>query len=96
MAKVCIHEKFFTVRRTILVLGVEPWLKNLSEGEFNEKNWKLTHAAVLCEKMRAAVFEKTGFRCSAGISANKMLAKLACGKYDVILLLRFLLIFIST
>lgn len=29
--------------------------------------------------MRTAVYEKTGFRCSAGISNNKMLAKLACG-----------------
>lgn len=61
------------------LLGVNEWLNILSDGEFNEKNWKLTHAAVLCEKMRAAIFEKTGFRCSAGISSNKMLAKLACG-----------------
>ena len=56
-------------------------MESLSAGdEFNERNWKLGLAALLCEKMRAAVYEKTGFRCSAGIASNKMLAKLACGK----------------
>ena len=50
--------------------------------EFNEKHSKLALAAVLVEKMRLAVFEQTGFRCSAGIAANKMLAKLSCGKFN--------------
>jgi DNA polymerase eta len=54
-------------------------LQALSEGNYNDNDWKLTYGAILVEKMRAAVYEKTGFRCSAGISNNKMLAKLACG-----------------
>ena len=45
-----------------------------------EMDLKLYLGAVLVEKMRLAVFEKTGYKCSAGISVNKMLAKLACGK----------------
>ena len=62
-------------------IGVNSWLESLSQSaEFSESNMKLTVAAALCEKMRAAVYEKTGFRCSAGIAANKMLAKLACGR----------------
>ncbi len=60
-------------------VGITSWLQSLTEDEYNERNWKLGLAAVLCERMRAAVYEKTGFRCSAGIAVNKMLAKLACG-----------------
>ncbi len=55
------------------------WLRTLTQGDYNENDWKLTLGAILCEKMRAAVYKKTGFRCSAGIAVNKMLAKLACG-----------------
>ncbi|KAI4875787.1 hypothetical protein NFI96_018331 [Prochilodus magdalenae] len=39
----------------------------------------LAVGAMIVEEMRAAVEEHTGFRCSAGISHNKVLAKLACG-----------------
>nr|CAG4642093.1 EOG090X0EZJ [Eurycercus lamellatus] len=63
--------------------GVSGWLRSLTQNEYNEKNWKLSMAAILCEKMRAAVYEKTGFRCSAGIAGNKMLAKLACACFTV-------------
>ncbi|XP_010134296.1 PREDICTED: DNA polymerase eta, partial [Buceros rhinoceros silvestris] len=38
-----------------------------------------TMGAVIVEEIRAAVEAATGFRCSAGISHNKTLAKLACG-----------------
>ncbi|KAI9560794.1 hypothetical protein GHT06_011746 [Daphnia sinensis] len=61
------------------VKGVHGWLKALSKEDCNDNDWKLTLGAVLVEKMRAAIYEKTGFRCSAGIANNKMLAKLACG-----------------
>ncbi|XP_052819667.1 DNA polymerase eta-like isoform X1 [Mya arenaria] len=40
---------------------------------------RLAVGAVIAEEMRAAVFEDTGFRCSAGIAHNKILSKLACG-----------------
>lgn len=59
--------------------GLDSWFQSLSNEEFNERNLKLALAAALVEKMRLAVFEQTGFRCSAGIAANKMLAKLSCG-----------------
>nr|CAH0103584.1 unnamed protein product [Daphnia galeata] len=61
------------------VKGVCGWLQALSQGDCNENDWKLTFGAILVERIRAAVYEKTGFRCSAGIANNKMLAKLACG-----------------
>ncbi|KAL1245738.1 DNA polymerase eta [Trichinella spiralis] len=36
-------------------------------------------SAVLVNRIRKQIFEKTNFHCSAGIAVNKMLAKLACG-----------------
>ncbi|XP_045176229.2 DNA polymerase eta-like [Mercenaria mercenaria] len=42
-------------------------------------NRRLAVGAVIAEEMRAAVYNDTGFRCSAGIAHNKMLSKLACG-----------------
>lgn len=33
---------------------------------------RLTQAALLCENMRKRVLEITGFKCSAGISHNKV------------------------
>ncbi|XP_026329667.1 DNA polymerase eta [Hyposmocoma kahamanoa] len=40
---------------------------------------RLLVGAVLVSEVRAAVFEETGYRCSAGIAHNKILAKLVCG-----------------
>ena len=40
----------------------------------------LAVVASLVEEMGAAVFADTGFTCSAGISHNKMLPKLAFGR----------------
>ncbi|TRY60043.1 hypothetical protein DNTS_010086 [Danionella cerebrum] len=57
--------------------GVEQWLDSLSS--CSSAALRLTVAAVVVEEMRAAVEEHTGFQCSAGISHNKVLAKLACG-----------------
>ena len=42
-------------------------------------NMRLAIGAIIIEEMRVGVYKKTGFRCSAGIAHNKMLAKLACG-----------------
>ncbi|XP_036429593.1 DNA polymerase eta-like [Colossoma macropomum] len=61
-------------------LGLRQWLDTLppcSETDCAEL-W-LAVGALIVEEMRAAVEEHTGFRCSAGISHNKVLAKLACG-----------------
>lgn len=40
---------------------------------------QLLVGAVIVSEIRAAVYEETGFRCSAGIAHNKILAKLVCG-----------------
>ncbi|KAJ8384763.1 hypothetical protein AAFF_G00198490 [Aldrovandia affinis] len=58
-------------------LGLCEWLGSLACGARAEL--QLALGATIVEEMRAAVEEHTGFRCSAGISHNKVLAKLACG-----------------
>lgn len=40
---------------------------------------KLLIASSIVSEIRAAVKEKTGYECSAGIAHNKVLAKLVCG-----------------
>ncbi|XP_035177679.1 DNA polymerase eta isoform X3 [Oxyura jamaicensis] len=59
--------------------GVQEWLASLSFDNPDCPDLQLTMGAVIVEEMRVAVEKATGFRCSAGISHNKMLAKLACG-----------------
>ncbi|KAM6461803.1 DNA polymerase eta [Liasis olivaceus] len=59
--------------------GVCQWLKSLPFGDPSNPELQLTIGAVIMEEMRAAVESVTGFRCSVGISHNKVLAKLACG-----------------
>ncbi|KAK2824371.1 hypothetical protein Q5P01_021546 [Channa striata] len=62
--------------------GLQQWLASLTvplTGEQGSAEVQLTVGAVIVEEMRAAVEKHTGFRCSAGISHNKVLAKLACG-----------------
>ncbi|KAJ7413542.1 DNA polymerase eta [Pitangus sulphuratus] len=55
------------------------WLASLSFDNPDCPDLQLTMGAVIVEEIRVAVEEATGFRCSAGISHNKTLAKLACG-----------------
>ncbi|XP_038046639.1 DNA polymerase eta-like [Patiria miniata] len=55
--------------------GTFQWLDQVTDLE----NKRLAVASVIVEEMRAAVLEQTKFHCSAGISHNKVLAKLACG-----------------
>ncbi|KAM9847636.1 DNA polymerase eta [Aulostomus maculatus] len=57
--------------------GLQQWLASIPV--HNASELQLTVGALIVEEMRAAVEEHTGFRCSAGISHNKVLAKLACG-----------------
>lgn len=60
--------------------GLAQWLSSLPpSGEQCPPELQLTLGAIIVEEMRAAVEKDTGFRCSAGISHNKVLAKLACG-----------------
>ncbi|KAM6997604.1 DNA polymerase eta isoform 2-T2 [Tautogolabrus adspersus] len=62
--------------------GLLQWLASSSvslRGEQSSADLQLTVGAVIVEEMRAAVEKVTGYRCSAGISHNKVLSKLACG-----------------
>ncbi|NXS91478.1 POLH polymerase, partial [Jacana jacana] len=59
--------------------GLSEWLASLSFDNPDCPDLQLTMGAVIVEEMRVAVEAATGFRCSAGISHNKTLAKLACG-----------------
>ncbi|CAK1552634.1 unnamed protein product [Leptosia nina] len=44
-----------------------------------EHTKRLLVGAVIVSEIRATVFQETGYQCSAGISHNKILAKLVCG-----------------
>lgn len=64
------------------VVGCETkdFLHNVYNNELqNESNLKLIIGGTIVEDIRKAVYEKTGYRCSAGIAHNKILSKLACG-----------------
>lgn len=54
--------------------AIQSWLDSVYEGDdFNNiQDKKLALGALICEEMRAAVYEETGFRCSAGIAHNKV------------------------
>ncbi|XP_061051021.1 DNA polymerase eta isoform X1 [Eubalaena glacialis] len=59
--------------------GLLQWLDSLQTDDTTSPDLQLTVGAVIVEEMRAAIERQTGFQCSAGISHNKVLAKLACG-----------------
>ncbi|KAG9462508.1 hypothetical protein GDO78_013982 [Eleutherodactylus coqui] len=63
----------------VRLLGLEQWLNSLHAADPQSRELQLTVGAIIVEEMRAAVEEETTFQCSAGISYNKVLAKLACG-----------------
>ncbi|XP_023344540.1 DNA polymerase eta isoform X3 [Eurytemora carolleeae] len=58
--------------------SISDWIQE-AESQSNEADLKLAIGASLIEEMRAEVFAKTKFRCSAGIAHCKTLAKLCCG-----------------
>ena len=59
---------------------LENWLELLKENsEFYQDEIRLLMGAAIVKKIRDKIYEKTQFKCSAGISHNKMLSKLACG-----------------
>uniref|UniRef100_A0A8D1RTH9 DNA polymerase eta n=1 Tax=Sus scrofa TaxID=9823 RepID=A0A8D1RTH9_PIG len=58
--------------------GLLQWLDSLQSDNTSSPELQLTVGAVIVEEMRAAIERQTGLQCSAGISHNKVLAKLAC------------------
>ncbi|KAF6205262.1 hypothetical protein GE061_019430 [Apolygus lucorum] len=60
--------------------GTGSWLKDLYSSGLNDVDAKkLAIGAVVVEEMRREILNVTGFKCSAGIAHNKILAKLAAG-----------------
>lgn len=51
---------------------MQEWLASLSFDDPDCPDLQLTMGAVIVEEMRVAVEKATGFRCSAGISHNKV------------------------
>ncbi|KAJ8922231.1 hypothetical protein NQ315_004168 [Exocentrus adspersus] len=59
---------------------IQDFLHNVTNNaEYFEDNCRLAMGALIAEEIRAEVFAKTGYKCSAGIAHNKILAKLVCG-----------------
>ena len=56
---------------------LEVWCQQAEEGEGDDM--RLAVGAKIMEEVRAEVYRRTQFRCSAGISHCKTLAKLCCG-----------------
>lgn len=50
-----------------------------SSGDSEEHNLRLAMGGAITEEIRAAVLEKTGYKCSAGVAHNKIIAKLGAG-----------------
>ncbi|XP_050313420.1 DNA polymerase eta [Anthonomus grandis grandis] len=58
----------------------EDFIENVTRDKYlNESNFRLALGGVIAEEIRAEVFRVTGYRCSAGVAHNKILAKLVCG-----------------
>ncbi|XP_076046496.1 DNA polymerase eta-like [Oratosquilla oratoria] len=55
------------------------YLKDITSDHPSWDDFRLAVAAATFEEVRAEIFARTGFKCSAGIAHNKMLGKLSCG-----------------
>jgi DNA polymerase eta len=64
----------------IVGCDIKDFLDNVIKNkEFCTNNFKLAIGGLIAEEIRHEVFTKTGYKCSAGIAHNKILAKLVCG-----------------
>ncbi|XP_012275781.1 DNA polymerase eta [Orussus abietinus] len=59
--------------------GTEEWINSLTDELENMQSKRLAVAGAITESLRQSIFNQTGYQCSAGVSYNKILAKLACG-----------------
>ncbi|XP_011304754.1 DNA polymerase eta-like [Fopius arisanus] len=59
--------------------GLQRWLEEVFDDISDDQARRLAIAAVIVEELRREILQKCSFTCSAGISYNKVLAKLACG-----------------
>ncbi|XP_008554583.1 DNA polymerase eta [Microplitis demolitor] len=59
--------------------GVDRWIAEAFSELGDMQARRLAIAGIIVEFLRAEIYSQCEFRCSAGISYNKILAKLACG-----------------
>ncbi|XP_044008420.1 DNApol-eta-like [Aphidius gifuensis] len=59
--------------------GTKKWIEAAFDEMGDEQARKLTIAGLIVEELREQIWKQCQYRCSAGISYNKILAKLACG-----------------
>lgn len=52
--------------------GLNSWLTNIFEEFEDVQAQKLALAGMIVEELRNDIFKETGFKCSAGISYNKV------------------------
>lgn len=52
--------------------GTRSWIKDVFEEFEDIQAQRLAIAGVIVEKIRTDIYDKTGFRCSAGIAQNKV------------------------
>lgn len=53
-------------------IGTRTWIMNAFEELEVVQAQRLAVAGVIVEELRSDIFDKTGYRCSAGISQNKV------------------------
>ncbi|KAK0173565.1 hypothetical protein PV328_006741 [Microctonus aethiopoides] len=59
--------------------GIDRWVDEAFDDTGDIQSRKLAIAGIIVEEFREAIYSQCEYRCSAGISYNKILAKLACG-----------------
>ncbi|XP_071558599.1 DNA polymerase eta [Temnothorax nylanderi] len=59
--------------------GLQTWILDSFKELHDVQAQRLAVAGVIIEEIRNSIYRETGFRCSAGIAQNKILAKLVCG-----------------
>ncbi|KAH0540570.1 DNApol-eta-like [Cotesia glomerata] len=59
--------------------GVDRWITETFAELGDMQSRRLAIAGIIVEHLRAEIYSQCEYRCSAGISYNKILAKLACG-----------------
>jgi len=52
--------------------GLQTWLQDSFNELHDTQTQKLAVAGIIVEEIRASIYKETGFRCSAGISQNKV------------------------
>lgn len=58
--------------------GLQTWIQNSFRELHDIQAQKLAVAGVIVEEIRASIYNESGYRCSAGISQNKVTNNISC------------------